>query len=61
MQREEGEMPSLPLLLPRIEVRQRREQDEAEPHSGRKKTAGKRRRRKKVYMVHTDHLCRRRE
>lgn len=37
MQREEGKMPSLALLLPRMEVRQHREQDQAEPHSDRKK------------------------
>lgn len=41
MQREEAEMPLLPLLLPvpqpRMEVRQHREWDQADPHSSREK------------------------
>lgn len=37
MQREEGEMSLLPVPQPRMEVRQHRQWDQADPHSSREK------------------------
>lgn len=47
----------LPVPQPRIEVRLHREWDQADQQ----RKPARKKRRNKVYLAHTDHLCRRRK